>query len=1370
MIIIITKIDSNSGIRVGLSISRGRKMNDHQERIICFFISLLIIVTAIPLLNEYGSEKSLPIPPSRGDIINVDQGGSGDYTRIQDAIDNSTIGDIIQLDIPINGENYYISPFGSTFENLTEALDHCSGGETLIIGNGTYDDRVIITVSNLTIIGNSTSNCLFTNNRSFTSNINVSANNFTIMNIGFLTSNHNTTSIRFGGNDLNISHCYFNGTGYFISQVNLSSYSRRIDIYDCEFHQDGYYCKSVYDNSVYGDIHISHCFFDVYGLFSSGYFVKNSSMIIIKKNVFRIETYLTTSTESYNYKLYGVYFKEGRNIIIDDNNFIGLNWRRAVPYGIHSDFNIQSKNNNYNYKILNISISNCIFNMKRYGFGSVLISYCSKVYIYNNKINDKTGFRVYFSKLININNNTEGKYQAFYSKNIIMNKNFLINSTDGLVGTGENISIFNNNAYLILANGNDICIHNNTFLRQGIEARGQNISIQNNTLHFSAGHTGNVQGAIRVEGSTSSAEPIFSNSNITINNNVINGKGDLVFTETVVDGFGCAGVYLTDINGLTMVNNIIRSNGRTAKGCLFTHVANTNIQNNSIKVQGNFSVGVNIGIHVRWGNRINYGLTMYNNEIVMEGNGTTAFRFQQRVYANDLYDNRVIINGGYGQKVVAAKDDVTQSISFSEVIMNNTQGLEAELSEDSKLTVIGAPITNATVSSDSKLDLYQSLEVGAVDVYGHKLEYADIKVLNDGDEYSTPGYGGDEPYPGEEGFIGPFIVHDRIFDGKNSADIFDTNISAKYEGDVSWEESVSINIHENTRYIFEVPDLNQPSIPKGLTGIPIVGTQNILLEWEPLPKDCLNYQLEYRIGGSWQALGTVPHPDKSFVHLDLDQDTTVQYQIRAYNGHLYSDWSKIITVVSGDITPPSQAKGLNITLVGYNWIGISWNPSLDLDVVNVSIQAREKGTGTIRNETVIDSSESSAIIGGLEPEHNYEMVVRFIDDAGLFSMSSVLDARTDFMRGKLIVQITFAEGSIWEGYGSSLKVTLTGVNHTQPSAKTDQFGTCTFEGLHIPDTISVTVDPPKGHEGTLGKIEGYIRVVSNNIHFHEDNQTEEIDLVMEYYSRGSIEKTGMISGKVSYPDEGKMNGQNVPNSVVEILFLNGTMFNTTKTNVDGYFEFTDLPLPFNCRIMAYPREEDGESYLENGSEILSISEDLFQVTVGIVLLYNPPDVAPEYVEIRGYGPTGEITDKKTKIFVEFSAPIKTKDLTDLILISPSPDIVRIDISSDKKTITIDHSGFLMETSYNVTVSFLIEFEGVLGLNQSLEWSFKVVNKDDGGNPDNGENDFNFFPILVILMVIILVAAGVFFYLRKNRNSSEKPVINNESEPSDYNED
>jgi hypothetical protein len=250
-----------------------------------------------------------------------DSSGSG-----MDDIENAEKNDPVttRLFLKKGVSTFYISPSGSTYSNLTQAVQHCSGGETLIIGNGTYDDLVDITISNMTIIGNSTSECIFTNNRSFTSNINVSANNFTIMNIGFLTSNHNTTSIRFKGNDLNISHCYFNGSGYFISQVNLSSHSRRIDIFDCEFYQEGYYCKSVYDNSLDGCINISFCYFDIYGLFSSGYFVKNSSIINIKENEFRIETYHTTSTESYSYRIYGIFLKETSNIIIEDNNFIAL--------------------------------------------------------------------------------------------------------------------------------------------------------------------------------------------------------------------------------------------------------------------------------------------------------------------------------------------------------------------------------------------------------------------------------------------------------------------------------------------------------------------------------------------------------------------------------------------------------------------------------------------------------------------------------------------------------------------------------------------------------------------------------------------------------------------------------------------------------------------------------------------------------------------------------------------------------------------------------------------------------------------------------------------------------------------------------------
>jgi hypothetical protein len=538
-----------------------------------------------------------------------------------------------------------------------------------------------------------------------------------------------------------------------------------------------------------------------------------------------------------------------------------------------------------------------------------------------------------------------------------------------------------------------------------------------------------------------------------------------------------------------------------------------------------------------------------------------------------------------------------------------------------------------------------------------------------------------------------------------------------------------------------------------LKATPIAGTQNILIEWEPLPRYCQSYNIEYRIDDNWQELDPVDHPEHEFVHVGLDQDTTVHYRIRAYNGNLFSEWSNMVSAISGDTTPPSSAIGLNITLIEYDRIGITWNQSKDHDVEKVSIQAREKGSGTVRNETVIDSRETSVIIGELEPDHIYEMVVRFVDDANLFSKSSVLDARTDFMKGTLTVNVEYEEGSIWEGAASSLKVLLTGENHSQPSGKTDQFGICTFEGLHIPDTITVIVEPPRGFEGTWGRIEGYIRITSEDIHFKENGQTEEIDLVMKYYSKDSGIRSGMISGRVSYPDEGKMEGQNVPFSRVELLHLNGTIYNETTTNGEGYFEFRDLPLSFNCRVIAYPREADGDRYLENSTRILLLSRDNFQLTVGIVLVYNPPYNDPEYVKVLAYGPTGEITDNKTEIHIEFSHPIATVDLSDMITISPSPELLQIDISSDGKRIEIDHSGFESDTRYNVSVSIMLDFEGVLGLNETFKWSFWTEEEMNGSDSEDVKNEGIKLWIPAIVLLAIIISVG--FYLFKKNTGKNK---------------
>ncbi len=59
-------------------------------------------------------------------------------------------------DAPIAPTTRYVSPSGSTYSSIQDAVDDANDGDMIIVANGTYSENVQITTSNLTIMGNST--------------------------------------------------------------------------------------------------------------------------------------------------------------------------------------------------------------------------------------------------------------------------------------------------------------------------------------------------------------------------------------------------------------------------------------------------------------------------------------------------------------------------------------------------------------------------------------------------------------------------------------------------------------------------------------------------------------------------------------------------------------------------------------------------------------------------------------------------------------------------------------------------------------------------------------------------------------------------------------------------------------------------------------------------------------------------------------------------------------------------------------------------------------------------------------------------------------------------------------------------------------
>jgi hypothetical protein len=61
-------------------------------------------------------------------------------------------------EVPSAGSTLYVGPT-STYNNIQDAIDNASSGDTIIVENGTYNEYLTISTNGITLIGNSSTNC-----------------------------------------------------------------------------------------------------------------------------------------------------------------------------------------------------------------------------------------------------------------------------------------------------------------------------------------------------------------------------------------------------------------------------------------------------------------------------------------------------------------------------------------------------------------------------------------------------------------------------------------------------------------------------------------------------------------------------------------------------------------------------------------------------------------------------------------------------------------------------------------------------------------------------------------------------------------------------------------------------------------------------------------------------------------------------------------------------------------------------------------------------------------------------------------------------------------------------------------------------------
>ena len=254
---------------------------------------------------------------------------------------------------------------------------------------------------------------------------------------------------------------------------------------------------------------------------------------------------------------------------------------------------------------------------------------------------------------------------------------------------------------------------------------------------------------------------------------------------------------------------------------------------------------------------------------------------------------------------------------------------------------------------------------------------------------------------------------------------------------------------------------------------------------------------------------------------------------------------------------------------------------------------------------------------------------------------------------------------------------------------------------------------------------------------------------MEYYEMDPEEPKGLIEGIVSYPSGGPRSGS-VQYSNVTLLSVNGSIYSRTRTDKFGFFDFDNVKLKRHFKVRADPPEGESERYLSVVSDLIFLNDSVKRKQIGLVLGYEDVDMEYPVVEVLEYGPVGMNVDPTHVIYIRFSHTVTNQHLEGMIKLEPVMTDSEIYLSDDRKTLYLRHDGLDPGTRYNVSVSIMLEFEGVLGLNETFKWPFwtdeQLIDPDDG---EENDREMKWW-IPVAIFMIIVGAVGLYLYMRKNR--------------------
>lgn len=450
------------------------------------------------------------------------------------------VGDILNL----NSSSLYL--------NLSSAINEASDGDVItIIREITISDNVNVTVDNLVINSNASTQPLIVTSRS--GGFNISAQNITISKISIQSTSG--SAINVSGYD-NHTFSYLNITTtdssdaargiYTVSANNLFIGHNNITTGGSGNNNDGIHLEQS-DNH-----NITHNYIDTYG-------VNANHPIHIEDSDFNTVSDNIVNASGSGIRQIGIHFKTGA-----ENNEIRFN--QINTSGLEDGWGIWYDNSNNNRDFRNTIIIGDLNEGATVGSG-IYIQTSHNTVVQENYVFtiNKTG--VSDSKsLVWVDGNS-------FNTTIINNNGTIIsNSTIGIYITG---------GFNVTASGNNITVEGlYTGLNLQIVTNFSNMSFENNIFEqYGSVSIANVNVNLVGEGTVFRNNIVKSFTNGTIASNIILGGGvfmDVSNNTIITDGVESVGIRSNSANHSTIKNNIITSFGQASYAI---KVGNTSVNN-----------------------------------------------------------------------------------------------------------------------------------------------------------------------------------------------------------------------------------------------------------------------------------------------------------------------------------------------------------------------------------------------------------------------------------------------------------------------------------------------------------------------------------------------------------------------------------------------------------------------------------------------------------------------------------------------------------------------------------------------------------------------------------------------------------------------